>query len=191
MAVGPWAVRGWRSHTFADGMHAITPIRLDGGVAVAIRRRVRELLGGGRGWLIFDLSELRSLGERERRSIEEILDVGADRARVAVVLPRSAGSAGWLAAEVHLAGTLLEARLLLDTQRAASVQRRHGPAEAISPADRHELAVRQSLRWAETAAAEGDFARAVSWLATVEAIEGQLPAGWEQRRRAWRERQAS
>jgi hypothetical protein len=187
-AAGPWAERGWRSHTFPDGMYAITPRRLDRAVVTAIRRRVRELLGGGRGWLILDLSEAGALGREERRGVTEMLDVGEHRTRIAVVLPHGA-TAHWLAPEVHLAGTMLEARLLLDTQRATSGQVRHGPGEALSPADRHELAVRQSLRWAETAAAEGDFTRALSWLATVEAIEGRLPAGWEQRRRAWMERQ--
>lgn len=50
---------------------------------------------------------------------------------------------------------------------------------------RHELAVRQSLRWAQRAAAEGDYGNALGWLATVEAVDGRLPDGWEERRRSW------
>jgi hypothetical protein len=50
---------------------------------------------------------------------------------------------------------------------------------------RHELAVRQSLRWAELAAAEGDYPAALGWLATVKAIDGRLPDGWEERRHEW------
>lgn len=53
------------------------------------------------------------------------------------------------------------------------------------PRGRHELAVRQSLRWAERAAAEGNYGHAIGWLAAIEAVDGKLPEGWEERRRAW------
>ena len=49
-------------------------------------------------------------------------------------------------------------------------------------------AVRRTLVWAEQAAAAGDCATAVAWLATIEAIDGRLPAGFEAKRRAWARR---
>jgi hypothetical protein len=49
--------------------------------------------------------------------------------------------------------------------------------------ERHRRAVRQTLSWAEEAAAEGDYATALSWLATLEAAEGKLPPGVDARRR--------
>ena len=58
------------------------------------------------------------------------------------------------------------------------------PSFGSTPA-RHRRGVRRTLDWAEEAAAEGDYATALSWLATIEAVEGQLPAGLEARRRAW------
>jgi hypothetical protein len=54
-----------------------------------------------------------------------------------------------------------------------------------SALERHGSAVRRTLTWAEEAAAEGDCATAVAWLATIEAIDGRLPAGFEAKRRAW------
>jgi hypothetical protein len=57
--------------------------------------------------------------------------------------------------------------------------------------ERHRLAVERSLRWAEDAAEQGDYANALSWLATIEAIDGELPAGYEARRTSWAERVAT
>jgi hypothetical protein len=54
-----------------------------------------------------------------------------------------------------------------------------------STPERHRRAVRQTLSWAEGAAAEGDYATALSWLATLEAAEGELPPGVGARRREW------
>ena len=45
--------------------------------------------------------------------------------------------------------------------------------------------MRQSAGWAEDAAREGDYAGALAWLATIEAVAGELPAALEERRRAW------
>jgi hypothetical protein len=49
----------------------------------------------------------------------------------------------------------------------------------------HRVAVTQSLSWAEQAAAEGDYSGALSWLATIEAIDGELPSGVDAKRRTW------
>lgn len=60
-----------------------------------------------------------------------------------------------------------------------------GPGDRIAADERHALAVRQSLRWAERAAAEGDFERALAWLRMVEQVDGALAADWRARREAW------
>jgi len=52
--------------------------------------------------------------------------------------------------------------------------------------ERHALAVRQSLRWAERAASEGDYERALGWLRMVEQVDGPLEAAWRERREQWR-----
>ncbi|HEX5925870.1 MAG TPA: hypothetical protein VFY45_18710 [Baekduia sp.] len=54
--------------------------------------------------------------------------------------------------------------------------------------ERHRSGVRRALVWAEQAAAAGDCATAIAWLATIEAIDGKLPAGFEAKRRAWARR---
>lgn len=50
---------------------------------------------------------------------------------------------------------------------------------------RHEAAVQRSLRWADEAAQQGDYANALSWLATIEAVDGSLPPSYESRRLDW------
>jgi hypothetical protein len=58
-------------------------------------------------------------------------------------------------------------------------------AEAPAREGRHLLAVTQSFRFAEEAAAIGDFREALEWLQVVESIDDGLPPEWEQRRLAW------
>lgn len=60
-----------------------------------------------------------------------------------------------------------------------------------SPAtERHRIAVERSLRWAEQAAEQGDYANALSWLATIEAVDGELPTPYDARRVDWAARLA-
>src|SRR6185312_8579200 len=61
-----------------------------------------------------------------------------------------------------------------------------GPGIRIPFDERHALAVRQSLRWAERAASEGDYERALGWLRMVEQVDGALDPEWRQRRAQWR-----
>lgn len=51
--------------------------------------------------------------------------------------------------------------------------------------ERHDAAVRQSVVWAEEAASEGDYAGALAWLATVEAVGDELSEALAARRRGW------
>jgi hypothetical protein len=50
---------------------------------------------------------------------------------------------------------------------------------------RHQAAVRQTLTFADEAAADGDHRTALAWLATIEAVDGVLPPGAERKRLAW------
>jgi hypothetical protein len=78
------------------------------------------------------------------------------------------------------------------THVAAQVHVRDQPRTSPRPlaatserSERHETAMRQSAGWAEDAAREGDYAGALAWLATIEAVAGELPRALEARRRAW------
>jgi hypothetical protein len=61
------------------------------------------------------------------------------------------------------------------------------PPEAAgrSAADRHTMAVRRSLEWAQDSADRGDYADALGWLGVLEAIGERLPAMYQTRRKAW------
>lgn len=57
-----------------------------------------------------------------------------------------------------------------------------------STPDRHRAAIGRTVAWAEDAARRADYAAALSWLATIEAVEGELTEGLQARRRAWAHR---
>jgi hypothetical protein len=61
------------------------------------------------------------------------------------------------------------------------------PAQApVDVAERHRVAVANTLGWAQEAAQRGHYADALEWLRTVEAIGDQLPPGYQTQRQAWR-----
>ena len=58
-------------------------------------------------------------------------------------------------------------------------------ATQVTAGDPHTQAVRNTLRWADEAATQGDIAAGLEWLATVEAIGEELPEGYRAKRVAW------
>lgn len=54
-----------------------------------------------------------------------------------------------------------------------------------STPERHRAAIARTVSWAEEAAARGDYGTALSWLATVEAVEGRLPPALDAKQRVW------
>ena len=70
----------------------------------------------------------------------------------------------------------------------ATVPRAGAKTDAL---ERHAAAMRQSVAWAEDAANEGDYVGAIAWLATVEAVGGELSGPLVARRRGWAARMRS
>jgi hypothetical protein len=66
-----------------------------------------------------------------------------------------------------------------------SARSRPAPAGRIPAVERHALSIRQSLRWAERAAREGDYDHALAWLEMVERVEGRLDDEWRHARDVW------
>jgi len=103
-----------------------------------------------------------------------------------VVVPRGSALVDLLPAWIGVTLSLSEARRQLDTGLVRhQPRRRAGPGAALAVGERHALEVRQALRWAERSSREGDYERALAWLAMVERIEGVLSEAWQQRRQVW------
>jgi hypothetical protein len=80
-------------------------------------------------------------------------------------------------------------RALAGPDQAAEADRMlTAPAHVGSASTRHETAVRRSLASAEDDAREGNYASALSWLDTVEAVDGGLPDEFQAHRRTWADR---
>jgi hypothetical protein len=122
--------RRWRSHTFADGVHAITLTgRLDAELADGVRARVRELVIRGHRRLVLDASRVDATAGEARR-VAEILLQPRGRCRIAVLLPDEIVRATWLPAGVARVATLADARRVLAIEQPALV-----PAPVLVPAD--------------------------------------------------------
>jgi len=148
----------WRSHTFADGVHAITvQDRLEPAQGLGERRRVRELIERGCRQLILDAGAAVTPDRRERALLAEILARQPRGCEIVLVVPRRFAVREPFAEEVAVARSFAEARELLRGGRGAhAVNGRPMPAAGLSAQERSALAARQRSRWAEQAAARGD-----------------------------------
>lgn len=176
----------WRSHTFADGVRSLTLVGpLDVGLAGRLWTRISELIERGGRRLIVDARAIEPAGEQP--ALLAAVFVGRSSSyQAVVVVPPGSALVDLLPASVGVTLSLTDAHRQLTTgivRREA--RQRPAPAARIPPADRHALAVRQSLRWAERAAREGDYERALSWLTVVERVDGSLSDEWRCRRDVW------
>ncbi len=174
----------WRSHTFSDGVRLITlTATLNAETTARLRERLRQLSERDCDRLIVDVTAAVEPGKHAPAMLGAIFQEYARTCEVVVVVPRDSLLDGLLPARVAVAWSLSDAHRLLTIDRDRRV--RPAPAGAISPGDRHTLAVRQALRWAAQRAGAGDYDGALRGLATIEHVEGGLPDGWQDRRQMW------
>ncbi len=101
---------GWRSHTFADGVHSITLTRpLDAPTAGRLRRRLAELIAGGCRRLIVDASPIEPSG-REPALLASAFAGRAASCEAIVVTSRESSLVRLLPAWVGIVWTLDGAR---------------------------------------------------------------------------------
>lgn len=176
---------GWRSHTFADGVRSLTLLdSLDAALAGRLWSRISELLDRGCRRLVVDASGIEPSGEQPAL-LAAVFAGRPASCQAVVVAPAASELPDLLPATVGLALSLSDAHAQL---RAGLVHRRPppaAPAARIPAAERHALSVRQSLRWAERAAREGDYEHALAWLGSVERAEGRLDEHWRAARSVW------
>lgn len=177
---------GWRSHTFADGVRAITLVDpLDAAMAGRLWSRLSELIARGCRRLIVDATAIDPRGD-EPALLASAFAGRPTSFEAVVVTQRGSQVVDMLPGWVGVAWTLSDARRQLSRGVARRDTRaRRGPGGGIPPSERSALAVRQSLRWAERSAREGDYERALAWLSQIERSEGALSSFWQQRRRDW------
>jgi hypothetical protein len=174
----------WRSHTFADGMRSLTLIApLDAALAGRLWQRLNELLERGCERLVVDASAIEPT-EEQCALLAAVFAGRSASYQAVVVAPPGAELAGLLPPAVGVALSLSDAH----GQLRRGTLRRPGPAAPaarLPAAERRALSVRQSLRWAERAAREGDYEHALSWLNTIERTEGPLDEHWSAARTLW------
>jgi len=181
------AGEGWRSHTFPDGVCAITLTAvLDAEAAQRLGGRLRELCARGCERLIIDVTGAIEAASDAPVLLAAVFHEHTPACEIVVVTARRSELDGLLPARIAVAWSLSDARRLLAVEAEAPGGRAgSSPAGAIGASDRHTLAVRQALRWAAQTAGAGDYDSALRGLATIERVEGTLPGGWEERRQAW------
>jgi hypothetical protein len=178
---------GWRSHTFADGVRSLTIVGpLDVALAGRLWTRISELVARGGRRLIVDASALEPTGD-EPALLAAVFAGRPASYQAVVVAPPGSALVDLLPASVGVTLSLSDAHRQLATGivRHDARRQRAAPGARMPAAERHTLAVRQSLRWAERAARERDYERALGWLAMVERVEGALPDEWQRRREVW------
>lgn len=177
----------WRSQTFADGVRSLTIVGpLDVGLAGRLWTRISEIIERGCRRLIVDASRIDPAGD-EPALLAAVFTGRSARYQAVVVAPPGCSLGDLLPASVGVTLSLTDARRQLATGIVHhEAHGRPGPGARIPAEERHALAIRQSLRWAERAAREGDYDRALSWLSMVERVEGSLTQEWQLHREVWR-----
>jgi hypothetical protein len=174
----------WRSHTFADGMRSLTLTGpLDAPLADRLRLRVGELLERGCQRLVVDASAIEPT-EEQCALLTSVFAARPAGYQAVVVAPPGAELAGLLPPTVGVALSLSDAhgQLRRGTLRRPAPA---APAARLPAAERRALSLRQTLRWAERAAREGDYERALAWLAGIERSDGPLDEHWSAARSLW------
>jgi hypothetical protein len=177
---------GWRSHTFADGVRSLTLVApLDVALAGRLWSRIAELIARGTRRLIVDASAIDPTGD-EPALLAAVLAGQPASCHTIVVAPAGSAPTERLPASVGVALTLTDAHHQLASGLVRQARRPPAAPGSRMPADeRHALATRQSWRWAQRAAREGDYERALGWLQLIERIDGRLPPAWSEARATW------
>jgi hypothetical protein len=179
---------GWRSHTFADGVRSLTLLGpLDVQLAGRLWTRISELIARGSRRLIVDASRIEPTG-RQPALLAAVFAGRPPSYQAVVVAPPGSALTDLLPTSIGVTLSLTDAHRQLQVGVVRQEERRRpaAPAGRLPTEERHALAVRQSLRWAERAAREGDYERALGWLQMVEYIEGRLGEEWRRTREDWR-----
>jgi hypothetical protein len=159
---------------------------LDAALAGRLWTRIAELLSRGARRLIVDARAIELAGEEPALLAAVFAGHGAS-CHAVVIVPAGSSLADRLPASIGVARSLVDAHRQLASgivyQR--SSRRPPAPAGRMPANERHALAIRQSLRWAQRAAREGDYERALGWLQAVERVEGQLAPEWSEAREIW------
>ena len=170
---------GWRSHTFADGVRSLTLVGpLDVALAGRLWSRIAELLTRGARRLIIDASAIEPAGE-EPALLAAVLAGHRSSCQVVVIVPAGSSLTDLLPTSVGVALTLTDAHrqlacgVIRHARRAPAV-----PGGRLTAVERRTLSIRQAIRWAQRAAREGEYERALGWLDVIERTEGQLPLVW-------------
>jgi hypothetical protein len=176
---------GWRSHTFADGVRSLTlDGPLDAALAGRLWTRVSELLDRGCRRLVMDASAIEPTGE-QCTLLAAVFAGRPPSYQAVVVAPRESELVDLLPATVGVARSLSDAHGQLRRGTLRRPTPPAAPAARLPPAERRALSARQSLRWAERAAREGDYERALTWLNMIERTDGHLDEHWRAARQRW------
>lgn len=176
---------GWRSHTFADGVRSLALVTpLDATLTGRLWTRVSELLDRGCRRLVVDASAIEPSGE-QCALLAAVFAGRPPNFQAVVVSPPGSELVDMLPSTVGVALSLSDAHGQLRGGNVRRPQPPAAPAARLPDAERRALSVRQSLRWAERAAREGDFEHALTWLSVVERAEGSLDAHWRAVRERW------
>lgn len=176
---------GWRSHTFGDGVRCLTLLGpIDVALAGRLWTRIAELISRGGRRLIVDASAIDPAGEAPAL-LAAVFAGHRGSCHAVVIAPGGSSLTDRLPASVGVARSLTDAHRQLVAGIVRQPTVRAAPAGRMPAGERRALATRQALRWAQRAAREGDYERALGWLHAIEHADGRLPPEWQEARRVW------